>query len=91
MDRFANCPGKDCQGKVKIWPGDEVNFCCAPCWDFTWANMQGQDVVHEHSDQCAWRQLARVAEPVVEGEFKIHTPKQAPPSRLGGTGGPKVS
>ena len=101
MSRFTHCPGEDCTNKVKIIeiveePGPaEISFCCVPCFQYTWAILIDTDaehrMPHEHSDQCAWHQLSRVHEPVVEGDFKIHTPKQAPPSRLGGNGGPQVS
>lgn len=89
MARFANCPGEDCKSKVKI-TGDlpdgveEINFCCVPCFQYTWAQIIDiPDVPHEHSDQCAWRQLSRIHEPVFEGEYRIHTPKVIPGGRSG--------
>ena len=98
MSRFANCPGEDCKSKVKIWPAEgmeEINFCCVPCFQYTWARLVDVDmehwVPHEHSGQCRIRQMSRINEPVVEGEYRIHTPKITPPSRLGGNGGPTVS
>lgn len=83
-DRFTECPGEDCQSKVKIHVvedgTEEINFCCVPCFQYTWANMVDTEhrMPHEHSDQCAWRQLSRVHEPVCDGEFKIHVPKVIP-------------
>jgi hypothetical protein len=94
VSRYAPCPGEDCQGKVKVIEteaGPEVNFCCVPCFQYSWAQISGANEPRvRHSDQCHWRQLDRVAEPVVEGDFRIHTPKTAPPSRLGGQGGSTV-
>lgn len=95
MSRYAKCPGLECQAKVKIIdlvPEPEVNFCCIPCWEFTWSSAYSEDdsvgPVRGHSSGCWDRQAARVDEPVVEGEFKVHTPsmKNMPPSRLGGPG-----
>lgn len=96
MSRYAHCPGEDCTAKVKIMEVDEdrnseeINFCCVPCFQYTWGEITGAGehrLPHVHSDQCAWRQLDRIGEPVVTGDFKIHTPKIVPPSRLGGNGG----
>jgi hypothetical protein len=94
VTRYTRCPGEACEAKVKIIeivPEPEVNFCCAPCFQYTWAQISGANEPRtHHSDECHWRQLARVSEPVVEGDFKIHTPKTVPPSRLGGNGGQAV-
>lgn len=96
MTRYTTCPGEDCQAKVKIIevvPEPEVNFCCIPCFQYTWGEITGAGehrLPHVHSDQCHWRQLDRISEPVITGDFKIHTPKIVPPSRLGGNGGQAV-
>lgn len=98
--RYANCPGESCVAKVKVIevvPEPEINFCCLPCFEYTWHHMFSEDggaadlaAARGHSGQCWDRQADRFDEPVVEGDFKIHSPRSAPPSRLGGNGGQAV-
>jgi hypothetical protein len=95
VTRYAICPGEDCQAKVEVHElpdgVEECNFCCVPCFQYTWAQISGANEPRvRHSDQCHGRQLARISEPVTEGDFRISTPKIVPHSRLGGQGGSTV-
>lgn len=75
-DVYTKCPGLECTSKVKISGGKYINFCCVPCWGHSWENTRGAwgiegvegPAVLEHSGQCAARQLARLALPVVEDD-----------------------
>lgn len=74
MTGFAACPA-ECGAKVVIWPGDKVNFCCAPCWDWhlkhdIWGEPVGGDA-RSHSDQCDGRQEGRRFVEVTAGNFSI--------------------
>jgi hypothetical protein len=61
------CPAPFCLNKVRVWPGDQINFCCLNCWRWTWENGQlrtrpfGEDgeEIPCHSGQCADRQNLR--------------------------------
>lgn len=75
---FTHCPG--CEHLVRVWPGNQVNFCCRPCWLSTWdrsylADLEDRDPVnHGHSDSCWQRQDARRNEPVQVGEYTLMVP-----------------
>lgn len=92
MSRFTTCPGENCRHKVKIVEfeggSDLVNFCCHPCFQYTWSQMftaEDEPKTPEllHSEQCLSRQMARVNEPVEVGDFRLATPSQVP-GRQGG-------
>ena len=73
--KYTTCPG--CDNKVGIWPGDQVNFCCRPCWVTVWdhsflADQQNREPVnYGHSQACDLRQEARRDEPVQAGEYTL--------------------
>lgn len=78
MIEFTRCPG-ECGGRVRVWDGTGINFCCHPCWKTYWeaatAGMNGgmvDPLDYGHSDQCQSRQKVRDAEPIVTGrDFQI--------------------
>jgi hypothetical protein len=79
MTEYTRCPAQDCDNKVKVWPGDKINFCCLNCWEFFFRyHIKKEDLdVGEpwpdpHSEQCRDRQMARVHEEIViDREFMI--------------------
>jgi hypothetical protein len=75
---FTDCPGQ-CDAKVKVHDGNMVNFCCHNCWRWHWESGVMNTVPYtnygaflpRHSEQCEKRQMSRVHEPVVGGEFTL--------------------
>lgn len=67
MTRFTTCPGEGCDSKVVAHDLDNntagVNFCCVPCWSYTWAFMSDESfdptATWDHSQQCVRRQAVR--------------------------------
>lgn len=88
MTEFAYCPGYQfgdslerpgCLSLVKVWPGDQLNYCCRECFETSWRPIEdglwGRDPVfvdNGHSGQCKLRQHNRIGEVAVyDREFKI--------------------
>lgn len=81
MYEYTLCPGSrgdggPCGSLVRIWGGTGINYCCAPCWETSWALIQlalqadepvAIDQDFGHSDQCDARQKARYGQEVVTG------------------------
>ena len=79
MSEFAECPGQ-CDAKVKVHEGSVVNFCCHNCWRWYWESTINGKVPYgpndaflpHHSEQCEKRQMSRVHEQAVGGEFVLN-------------------
>lgn len=88
MSEYAKCPGEGCAAKVRIKEENTLDFCCVPCFQYTWKMMFSEDdepnpSVRGHSGECWDRQAARLDEPVVEGDFTVRFHLKAPAGRDG--------
>lgn len=72
MTEYTYCPAEGCVslvGLVRMDEGIGVNFCCANCWEWAWAEMSGAPLALDHpkhSRQCLHRQDIRATQTPVE-------------------------